>query len=153
MPTFSDAMRANADFLGMAAGRHHQLALAASLRLASGEKFGPDSEPSRNARPRARRVRLPSDDHRARGDPPESALRYELDRLDPQGTPGEAAMVLPGLSEADRVARAAVHFDLLVDALQRMSSLGVDLAQLMPPDAFETTATPVPANGKPDSRG
>ena len=155
---FLDATeRAAADFLGMAAGRHHQLATGGVLRLPHvDEKGAPvrdhveDCEEKEKERPKCacpvmitERVVMPS----------ESALRYELDRLDPQGTPGEGVAVLPGLSEADRVARATVHFDLLVDALQTMSSLGVELAQLMPPDAFETTATPVPANGKPDSRG
>ena len=79
-----------------------------------------------------------------------NALAHVLDRLDPQPN-GEPTPDLPGapaLSDAEKLAKATVHFDLLVDAVAILHQLGVPLEQILQP-AIETTATAAPAEPEP----
>jgi hypothetical protein len=87
--------------------------------------------------------------------PPESRiLMWQLDRCDPQpnGDPVPDLPERPTLSDEEKLAQTTASYDLLVEAIQILTSLGVPLEQLLPPDAqpaIETTSTkvePVPAD-------
>ena len=55
------------------------------------------------------------------------------------------------MSDAERVAKATTHFDIIVEALQIMASLGVPLEQILQQQTIEieTTASAAPAETEP----
>ena len=146
---FLDAIeRARSDFLLHANRRLNQLAVGGLVRMPAFDKAG---NPIRNHKPKCgaapgypcecelvivEKVLMPNP----------NVLMWQVDRLDPSpnGEPMPDLPEHPALTDDQRLAKATVHFDLIVDALKIMAGLGVNIAQLMPPDAtIETTAVPL----------
>lgn len=140
---FSDAVsRARADFLSIAAARHHQLAVGGVLKLPAMDKQGNP-------------VRMHEADCKAPNScrcevlyvdkvvmPSERALEFELDRLDPIGPVEETMPEQPARSKAELEAEGARYVDLFYSSVKVLVDLGVPLPQIAPP-AVETTAEKV----------
>jgi len=143
------AMRARADFVTVAAARHHQLAVGGVIKLPAMDKDGnpvrahePDCKTPSSCRCEivfVDKVVMPS----------ERALEFELDRLDPIGQTEEQMPELPTQTKAELEAEGARYLDLFAGGIKILVDLGVPLPQIAPP-AVDTTATKVeetPAEG------
>ena len=152
-----DVEKARAEFLLLASRRLSQLAVGGVLQLPAYDKK--TGAPLRNHRKDCpaipgvpcgcelivtERVLLPN----------ANALMFQLDRSDPSpnGEPTPDLPEHPTLTDAEALAKATTHFDILVEAVQILVDLGVPLPEITGPRArtIETTATaaPEPEPGK-----
>jgi len=145
------ATRARADFVTMAAARHHQLAVGGVIKLPAMDKQGNP-------------VRMHTDECKTPNScrceviyidkvvmPSERALEFELDRLDPIGPAEEQMPEQPGQTRAEIEAEGARHIDLFYSSVKVLVDLGVPLPQIAPP-AIETTAKKVEEPGPEDEK-
>jgi hypothetical protein len=154
---FLDAVeRARSDFLLFANRNLNRLATGGLIRMPSFDKAG---NPIRNHKPECGAAPgYPCDCDLVFVEkvvmPNPNVLMWQVDRLDPLPN-GGAVPDLPEpriLSDEEKLADTTKGFDLLVEAIQILTSLGVPLEQLLPPDArpaIETTATGAPAEPEP----
>jgi len=136
------ATRARADFVTMAAARHHQLAVGGVIKLPAMDKQGnpvrlhtPDCQNQNSCRCEVvyvDKVVMPS----------ERALEFELDRLDPIGPVEEPMPEQPGRTRAEIEAEGAQYVDLFYNSVKVLVDLGMPLPQIAPP-AIDTTAKKV----------
>src|SRR5208282_2154163 len=112
------ATRARADFVTMAAARHHQLAVGGVIKLPAMDKQGNP-------------VRMHTDECKTPNScrceviyidkvvmPSERALEFELDRLDPIGPAEEQMPEQPGQTRAEIEAEGARHIDLFYSSVK-----------------------------------
>jgi hypothetical protein len=136
---FLDAVeRAHADFLAVAAARHHQLAIGGVIQLPVMDKA---NNPVRDADGNLiyiEKVVMPS----------ERALQFELDRLDP--VVAEIEPEMPDKTKAELEAEALQYVDLFSGGIKILLDLGVPLPQIVgvpqlePPTVEVETAAVVP---------
>jgi hypothetical protein len=139
-----DVERSRAEFLAVAARRMSQLAIGGVLTLPKYDKLNQLVRDANNEIEWEERYFPPN----------VNALAHVLDRLDPEpnGAPTPGVPERPILSDEEKLAQTTAGFDLLVEAVHILTSLGVPLEQLLPPDAtpaIETTATAAPAEPEP----
>ena len=141
-----DVERTRSEFLAVAARRMGQLAIGGVPHLA---QIRQDNQLVRDADGEI--------EWEERYFPPNvNALAHVLDRIDPEPNlvpPGPGLPGAPILSDAEALAKATVHFDLILDALTIMVQLGVPLEQILQQQTIEieTTATAAPAEPAKES--
>ena len=137
----TDVGKARAEFLALAARRLAQLAVGGTMEL---PKYDKQNNIIRDANGDIA--------YEEKFFPPNpNALMHILDRIDPEpnGTPGPDLPMAPELTDAEAVAEASAHFDLLRGGIQVLLDLGVPIGAILGESRkelegpIETTATKV----------
>ena len=80
--------------------------------------------------------------------PNPQVLMWTIDRVDPQPRvpePEAPHCSTPELTDAEAIADAAKHYDLLAETIRTMAALGYPVRRLIEQNTIDTTSSPAPA--------